>query len=328
MTACLGTLSAPSGMSDSDAVKPLTIAERLRYIGEAIPFFLAMGFFRLLGIDGASAVGGFIGRQIFYRIRPVMDRARENLRAAYPDMQPAEMENIIREMCDNLGRTVAEYPHLDKLTITGTNPRLQVSGKEFADAAIARGKGMMFISGHFANWEAMPVTATQLGYEGGLVYRPPNNPYVDRYISRMRASAGPKVQIGKGAQGTRKIFTMLRRGLCVLLLVDQKTEQGVMAPFFGRPAPTTPAPAALALKLGSILLPASNERLGGARFRLKVHPPIEYTPTGDHDADVLALTVKINAAIEAAVRAKPSQWLWIHRRWKTARDETKNLKKL
>jgi len=314
-------------MSESDAEKPLTFAERLRYIGEAIPFFLFMGFFRLLGIDGASATGGFIGRQIFYRVRPVMDRARENLRAAYPDMQAAEMEKIIREMCDNLGRTVAEYPHLDKLTITGINPRLQVSGKEFADAAIVRGKGMMFISGHFANWEAMPVTATQLGYEGGLVYRPPNNPYVDRYISRMRASAGPKVQIGKGAQGTRKIFTMLRRGLCILLLVDQKTEQGIMAPFFGRPAPTTPAPAALALKLGSTLLPASNERLGGARFRLKVHPPIEYTPTGDHDADVQALTEKINAAMEAAVRARPSQWLWIHRRWKTARDETKNLKK-
>lgn len=314
-------------MSDAEAEKPLTFAERLRYIGEAIPFFLFMGFFRLLGIDAASAIGGFIGRQIFYRVGGVMNRARENLRAAYPDMKPDEMERIIREMCDNLGRTVAEYPHLDKLKLHGSNPRLEIAGKDIADAEIARGKGVMFISGHFANWEGMPVMAAQLGYDGGLVYRPPNNPYVDKYISRMRASAGPKVQIGKGAQGTRKIFTMLRRGLCILLLVDQKTEQGVLAPFFGRPAPTTPAPAALALKLGSTLLPASNERLGGARFRMTVHPPIQYTPTGDHDADILALTEKINAAMEAAVRARPSQWLWIHRRWKTARDETKNAKK-
>jgi KDO2-lipid IV(A) lauroyltransferase len=314
-------------MSDADADKPLTTPERLRYVGEAIPFFFFMGFFRLLGIDAASAVGGFIGRHVFYRIGGVMNRARENLRAAYPGMKSDEMESIIREMCDNLGRTVAEYPHLDKLKLHGPNPRLEIAGKEIADAEIARGKGVMFISGHFANWEGMPVMATQLGYDGGLVYRPPNNPYVDNYISRMRASAGPKVQIGKGAQGTRKIFTMLRRGLCILLLVDQKTEQGVMAPFFGRPAPTTPAPAALALKLGSTLLPASNERLGGARFRMTVHPPIEYTPTGDHDADVQALTEKINAAMEVAVRRRPSQWLWIHRRWKTARDETKNLKK-
>ena len=314
-------------MPDIDIDQNISTTDRLRYWAEAAPFFLFMGLFRLLGIDAASALGGFIGRHVFYRITPVTDRARENLRASYPKMTQAEIEKIIREMCDNLGRTVAEYPHLDKLKLDGTNPRLEIEGKEIADAEIARGKGVMFISGHFANWEAMPVMATRLGYEGGLVYRPPNNPYVDRFISRMRASAGPQIQIGKGAQGTRKIFTMLRRGLCILLLVDQKTEQGVAAPFFGREAMTTPAPAALALKLGSTLLPASNERLKGARFRMTVHPPIQFTPTGNHDADVQSLTAKINEAMEACVRARPSQWLWIHRRWKTARDATKNLGK-
>lgn len=314
-------------MTDVDAGQSLSAPDRLRYWAEAIPFYAFMSLFQLLGIDAASGLGGFIGRHVFYRIRPVTDRARENLRASYPEMSQAEIEQIIREMCDNLGRTVAEYPHLDKLKLHGSNPRLEIKGKEIADAEIARGKGVMFISGHFANWEAMPVMATQLGYEGGLVYRPPNNPYVDRFISRMRSSAGPQIQIGKGAKGTRKIFTMLRRGLCILLLVDQKTEQGVAAPFFGREAMTTPAPAALALKLGSTLLPVSNERLGGARFRMTIHPPIQLAPTGDHDADVQALTARINEAMEACVRTRPSQWLWIHRRWQTARDATKNLGK-
>lgn len=314
-------------MSDTDTPQPLPLKDTLRYSAEAAPFFLFMGLFKLLGIDAASALGGFIGRHVFYRIRPVTDRARDNLRASYPDMGAAEMEAIIREMCDNLGRTVAEYPHLDKLTLTGPNPRLEIAGSEIADAEMARGKGVMFISGHFANWEAMPVTATALGYDGGLVYRPPNNPYVDRFISRMRANAGPKIQISKGAQGTRKIFTLLRRGLAILMLVDQKTEQGVAAPFFGRDAMTTPAPAALALKLGATLLPTSNERLNGARFRMRIRPPIQFTPTGDHDADIVALTAKINAAIEECVRSRPSQWLWIHRRWVTPRDATKNLKK-
>ena len=314
-------------MTDSEAPKPLPLTDILRYGAEAAPFHLFMGIFRLLGIDAASAFGGFIGRHVFYRLTPVIDRARDNLKAAFPDMGHDEREAIIREMCDNLGRTVAEYPHLDKLKLTGTNPRLQVVGTENAEAAIARGRGTMFISGHFANWEAMPVTATELGYEGGLVYRPPNNPYVDRYISRMRASAGPQTQISKGAQGTRKIFTLLRRGLAILMLVDQKTEQGVAAPFFGRDAMTTPAPAALALKLGAALLPTSNERLKGAHFRMRIRPAIEFAPTGDHDADVLALTAKINQAIEECVRERPSQWLWIHRRWTTPRDATKNLKK-
>jgi KDO2-lipid IV(A) lauroyltransferase len=314
-------------MTDSETPKLLPLKDILRFRAEAAPFFLFMGIFRLIGIDAASAFGGFIGRHVFYRITPVIDRARDNLKAAFPAMERSEMEAIIREMCDNLGRTVAEYPHLDKLKLTGTNPRLQVVGTENAEAAIARGKGTMFISGHFANWEAMPVTATELGYEGGLVYRPPNNPYVDRYISRMRASAGPKLQISKGAQGTRKIFTLLRRGLAILMLVDQKTEQGVPAPFFGRDAMTTPAPAALALKLGAALLPTSNERLKGARFRMRIRPAIEFAPTGDHDADVLALTAKINQAVEECVRERPSQWLWIHRRWTTPRDATKNLKR-
>jgi Kdo2-lipid IVA lauroyltransferase/acyltransferase len=314
-------------MTDSEAPKPLPLQDILRYGAEAAPFYLFMGIFRLLGIDAASAFGGFIGRQIFYRVTPVIDRARDNLKAAFPEMGEDEREQVIREMCDNLGRTVAEYPHLDKLTFDGPDPRLQITGTEHAEAAIAAGKGLMFISGHFANWEAMPVTATALGYEGGLVYRPPNNPYVDGYISRKRASAGPKIQISKGAQGTRKIFTLLRRGLAIFMLVDQKTDQGVAAPFFGRDAMTTPAPAALALKLGSALLPTSNERLKGAHFRMRIRAPIEFTPSGDHDADIAALTAKINAAIEECVRERPSQWLWIHRRWTTPRDAIKNLKK-
>jgi KDO2-lipid IV(A) lauroyltransferase len=314
-------------MSDNGTPQSLNWKDVLRYGAEALPFYLFMGLFKLLGIDAASALGGFIGRHIFYRVKPVADRARENLKAAYPGMPRAEVETIIREMFDNLGRTVAEYPHLDKLKLTGPNPRLEITGREHAEAAIAAGKGLMFISGHFANWEAMPVTATALGYEGALVYRPPNNPYVDRYISRMRASAGPQIQISKGAQGTRKIFTTLRRGQAILMLVDQKTDQGVAAPFFGRDAMTTPAPAALALKLGSALLPTSNERLNGARFRMRIHPPIPFTPSGDHDADIVALTTRINAAIEDCVRARPSQWLWIHRRWPSPRDATKYLPK-
>ena len=111
------------------------------------------------------------------------------------------------------------------------------------------------------------------------------------------------------------------------MLVDQKTAEGVPVPFFGRDAMTTNAPAFLALKLGAVLLPASSERLHGAHFRVRIYPPVEFTPSGDHDADILALTIKINEAIERCVRARPSQWLWIHRRWPSPRDLLKNQKK-
>jgi KDO2-lipid IV(A) lauroyltransferase len=299
----------------------LPFAMRLRYGLEAAAFFAGIGFFRMLGLRAASAVGGFVGRNIFYRIRGVMKRARENLRAAFPEKSDAEIEAIIVEMCDNLGRTVAEYAHLDKFSMHGDNPRLEIVNAEAGRAAMASGKGVMFFSGHFANWEMMPFVAEQLGFEGGEVYRPQNNPIVDRWLVEQRRKNGPKDQVAKGVQGTKRIFTLLRRGKAIFLLADQKTNEGIAAPFFGRDAMTTPAPAMFALKLGSTLLPASNERLPGPRFRMTIHPPVDFTPTGDQERDVYLLTCAISDAIEKAVRMRPSQWLWIHRRWPTSRDQ-------
>jgi KDO2-lipid IV(A) lauroyltransferase len=166
----------------------------------------------------------------------------------------------------------------------------------------------------------MPAAAAQRGYDGGTVYRPVNNPYVDHWIVKQRIKAGSKEMITKGPLGTRRIFTLLRRGKAIFLLVDQKTNEGVAAPFFGQAAMTTPAPAGLALRLGAILLPVWNERLDGARFRMHIHPPIRFTPTGNSNEDVQALTARINKAIEECVRERPSQWLWIHRRWPREKD--------
>lgn len=296
----------------------LTLAQKLRYGAEAAAFLAFMGLFRILGVDAASALGGFIGRNIFARTR-VSQRARDNLALAFPEKSLAEREAILRTMWDNLGRTVAEYAHLDKFDIAGPDARIRIENA--ADAEPMRGKAVLILSGHFANWEIMPITAARFGLDGGIVYRPPNNPYVDRYIARARAKKGYAEQISKH-QGTRRIFTLLRGGKAILLLADQKTNEGIPAPFFGRDAMTTPAPAALALKLKVPIIFASNKRLGGARFAVTVHPPLAFTPSGDDDADMRAMTAEINKRLEEMVRTDPGQWLWIHRRWPTARDVT------
>jgi len=299
---------------------PMSLAEKIRYGSEAALFLAFMGFFRLVGLDCASAIGGFIGRQIFYRTT-VSKRARSNLRAALPELSDAQIEAVIVEMWDNLGRTIAEYAHHDKMTIGGTNARIALGDLDVLKRAAGAGKGLLFVSGHLANWEVMLHAARQLGYEGGAVYRPVNNPYINRYIVRQRMTYGPRDQIAKGAQGTRRIFTLLRGGKSIFLLVDQKTNEGLAVPFFGRDAMTTPAPAALALKLDVPLQLVTNERVNGAHFRLTFHPPIAIAPSGDHDRDVLLLTTKLNAALEDAIRARPSQWLWIHRRWPKPGDK-------
>ncbi len=300
------------------AAPALSLSQKLRYGAEAALFLAFMGFFRLIGVDAASAVGGFIGREIFARTR-VTKRARDNLIAAFPEKSEAERDAIIRTMWDNLGRTVAEYAHLDKFDLDGPNPRIQVNNLEEIDKI--RGKGVLIVSGHFANWEIMPISASCYGIDGAIVYRPPNNPYVDRYIARARAHKGYAEQISKH-QGTRRIFTLLRSGKAILLLADQKTNEGIAVPFFGRDAMTTPAPAALALKLKVPMIFASNKRLGGARFAVTVYPPLDFTPSGDDDADMRAMTRAINLRLEEMVRADPGQWLWIHRRWPTERDVT------
>lgn len=303
-----------SDATELPRLPPMKPAEKLRYGAEAAAFFAFMGLFRILGIDRASALGGFIGRNIFYRTG-VTRRARMNLRAAYPDMSDAEMEAIILEMWDNLGRTIAEYAHHDKMTAKGPDARIEIVNLDILEREAAKGKGIEFVSGHFANWEIMLHAARQYGYEGGLVYRPINNPYIDRYIMRQRTTYGPSEAISKGVHGTRRIFTLLKKGKSILILVDQKTNEGLSVPFFGRDAMTTPVPAAVSLKLGAPMLLVTNERMGGARFRITIHEPLTVEPSGDHDRDVLTLTTKLNAALEAVIRKRPSQWLWIHRRW-------------
>lgn len=291
-----------------------------RYVLEAALFFFFIGLFRVLGLDGASAVGGFIGRTVLYRL-PVANRGRLNLRAAFPDRSSAEIEGILREVCDNLGRTVAEYAHLDKFDFGGPEARVEVVGSELVQAALARGKGAICFSGHFANWELMAFGGARLFSTEGEVYRPVNNPYVDKWLVAQRRKNGPVNQIPKGASGTRRLFTLLRRGQAACLLVDQKTNEGVPVPYFGREAMTTPAPAAMALRLDCALVPASIERLKGAKFRCRAHPQLNFVATGDYDRDVVDLTALLTRKIEDIVRERPSQWLWIHRRWPTERAQ-------
>ena len=307
-------MTESSSEYNSKKIAALPPARKIRYYFETAGFFAVIGFFRLFGLDRASAIGGWIGRNL---VAPtsMSRRAIANLPAAYPEKSAAEISAIVRAMWDNLGRVLAEYAHLDKIHWSGPNPRIELCGREYPDAALAEGKGIIFISGHFANWEIMPFGAHDYGYTGGVVVRPANNPYVDRWLEEARIRNGMPEQIPKGASGTRRLLSLLRKGEGAFLLVDQRASEGILIPFFGRDAFTTPAPAALALKLGAPVIPVSNERLGGSRFRVCAHPPILPPNTGDPDRDLIEFTTAITEFIEKCVRERPHEWLWIHQRW-------------
>ncbi|MBL9096728.1 MAG: hypothetical protein JNK07_07355, partial [Alphaproteobacteria bacterium] len=252
------------------ALRPIrratTHAAHALYVVEYGLFLAVMGLFRALGLRRASDFGGWLARTLGPRI-PVTRRARRNLERALPHLSAAERERTIVEMWDNLGRTFAEYPHLEKFWAVKPGARIEISGMEHAVAAISKGRGGLFVAGHCGNWETMPRCIKDVGQQGTLVYRPPNNPYVDAWISKQRAIGLPTMA-AKGGESARSLIRTLKSGGFLAMLVDQKANDGISVPFFGRPAMTATGAPNLALRHNAPIVPAWGVRLPGQRFRL------------------------------------------------------------
>ena len=285
------------------------------------PYTLAAGlaawlFFaaaRLLPLDAASAIGGFLARSIG-PLLPITERAKRQLRLAMPELSESEITRIARAMWDNLGRIAAEYPHLHEIRCYEGN-RVEVVGAEHIDALRDDGKGGIFFSGHLGNWEIASLAATQRGVPLTQVYRAPNNPIVDRLVFTIRERAITGRRFPKGAEGARHLVRHLAQGEHLAMLVDQKLNEGIPVPFFGRDAMTMTSLAVFALKYDVPVVPARVERLKGARFRITALPPMALPHTGERDADIAETMRRVNALIESWVREKPEQWLWLHQRW-------------
>src|SRR5207244_11142967 len=201
---------------------------------------------------------------------------------ALPGFPGTEMAGVGAGMWDNLGRVVAEYPHLRKICVFEPGGPVETRGFEHVDRAVAAGRRMSFFSGHIANWEIGMLAGVQYGISVAQIYRAANNPLMDRMIARFRSDRGEFIP--KGAVGARRAITALRRGAHLTLLADQKMNDGIPVPFFGRPAMTAPALASLALRFDCDVLPARVERLKGAHFQLTVSPPLRMARSGYDDA--------------------------------------------
>jgi KDO2-lipid IV(A) lauroyltransferase len=288
--------------------KPISLAHRLQGWGAALCF----GAFGFLPLDWASAVGGAMARLIGPWLG-VSKRARLNIRQALPELADHEIANAIAQMWDNLGRVAAEYPHLRRIRVFEPGGRVETHGFEHIERAVAAGRRMIIFSGHIANWEIAMLAAVQYGIEVAQIYRAANNSLVDRMITRFRGTDSELIP--KGTVAARRAIAVLRRGAHLTMLADQKMNDGIPVPFFGRPAMTASALAVLALRFDCDVLPARVERVGGAHFRLTVFPPLPLPRSGDHHADVAALMARVNQTLEEWIRDCPGEWFWLHRRW-------------
>jgi KDO2-lipid IV(A) lauroyltransferase len=288
--------------------KPASLLKRLQYAVETVFAYLVYGAFKIMPVDTASAAGGKILRFLGPGIG-VTRTARNNLQKAFPEKTLEEIEDIIGDMWENLGRTIAEYPHLH-----GIWRNVELVGAEHLQAARERRGPAIFFGGHLANWEIQPMGVKKSGIDVHLVYRKPNNPGVDGLLRHAR-DVGATGHIAKGEMGAREILRIIKSDGALGILVDQKFNEGIAVPFFGRDAMTAPAIAYFALKFDCALYPSRVERMGGAKFRLTFFPALSIEDTGDKEKDVLKIMTDINVLLESWIRERPAQWLWIHNRW-------------
>lgn len=284
------------------------LAYRLQALGARLLFAL----FAALPLDEASAFGGWLAR----RLGPFTTAHRiaaNNLRRALKYKKDTELYEILEAMWDNIGRTLAEYPHLGELMRDSS--RIEVVDKaDYLARLRDDGIGALLVGMHSGNWELSTVPGFRAGLKQHHFYRAPNNPFVDRMIRGMRAGMQQEGYLAKGAEGARQAMALLKNHAHIGMLVDQKQDEGIAIPFFGRDAMTTTAPAAFARRFGLPIVADRVVRLKGARFRIYVEP-VEVTRTGDREADVAATTRQISFMLENWIRQYPEQWFWVHRRW-------------
>ncbi|WP_292045985.1 MULTISPECIES: lysophospholipid acyltransferase family protein [unclassified Brevundimonas] len=278
---------------------------------EAFGFQALFGFLRLLGVERASGLGGWLLRTLG-PLTGTQKTVIRNLRIAFPDMDEAERNALALAQWDQTGRTFAELAVMDQLTPEGG--RVEVVGLERLHALRDSGKPAVLISGHLANFEVMAAVIMAAGVPCQVTYRAANNPYVDALIRKSRERYGIRLFAPKG-DGTRDLMAGMKRGDSIALLVDQKYNQGPEVQFFGQPVNASPGAARLAARFDTVMQPLSVVRLPNARFRVTAHEPISVNHSEDKAADVLAGVQAANRFVEDRVREHPVDWFWVHKRW-------------
>jgi KDO2-lipid IV(A) lauroyltransferase len=293
------------------------VAPPLAHRAEALLVNAAVWLLRRLSPAAASNLGGRLARAVGPLI-PVSKVADKNLAAAMPELDAAARRRIVAEVWENLGRTACELVRIGDLHESASGPGFFVTGWEENVAPYLPKDGPMLIfTAHIGNWEVIPPAFWSRGVDLGFMYRAASNALVDETILRLReANFGRKVAMfPKGGTGARQAYAHMRRGGNLGMLVDQKLDNGIAAPLFGRTAMTAPATAIFAKKFNCPVFPVHVVRVGPARLEMICEPPMAIPDTGDKDRDVAVMTADINAILERWIREKPGAWLWLHRRW-------------
>jgi KDO2-lipid IV(A) lauroyltransferase len=278
---------------------------------------LMTGLVSRLPRRAALALGRGLGRLWGDLDRRHVAIAADNLRRAFPHWDEARVLRTARDVYAHLGAMLLDVLWMSRHTREEILSLVDVEGRQHVEAAMAAGRGVLFVTGHFGNWELNALAHGWLFGPVGVVARPLDNPFLDRRLCAARSVSGNEVIYKERALA--RVIKTLREGRGVAFLVDQNVQEqdGIFVEFFGRPAASTTVAAALALKTGCAVVAGRALPLPDGRYRLIYDPPLSFRTSGDRNADIARLTQQIASHIEGWIREQPDHWLWLHRRWKT-----------
>lgn len=275
-------------------------------------------FFQLLPKSRIDPAGKWLGRRIMGMSRKYRERTLKNLRLAFPEWTDDQVRRTAVGVFEHFGKTLARFFGGGKETKEEIGASIDMRGLEHVDAALAQGKGMLAITAHYGNWERLAEAFAARGYKISVVARDANEERTTKIVNDVRRGRG--IEVFSRGKAARELLRRLRANEVVGMLTDQNTRE-ILVPFFGIPAGTNEGPAVIHLLMGTPLITAFAAEMPDGRYEVDAEP-LDMPPlTGDREADVYAIMSAVNHRIEDAVRKHPEQWLWMHDRWRWAREK-------
>ena len=286
----------------------------MKYIKYFFQFLLAIIsfiIFKILGVNNSSNLSG----KIFEFIGPYFRSKKliySNISKAYPNADEKELKKITKSMWNNYGRVFSEYMFIKDFRSGNLSDKIEIVGKEYLDEIKNLNKQVVFISGHFSNFELMAMYLEKSGIQLSAIYRPLNNIFLNIIMEKIRNKFICKNQIKKGLGGLKKLISFINKNYSTALMIDQRVSEGILSNFFNTKALTTTIPAQLVKKYNMPIVPVYIERISGINFKLEIKEPIIFSK----EDTIQDITNQLNKILEKMILKKPEQWIWSHNRWK------------
>tara|TARA_Y100001958_G_C21227849_1_gene553294 strand:+ start:407 stop:1267 length:861 start_codon:yes stop_codon:yes gene_type:complete len=282
-----------------------------KYFIQFILTFLSLLFFKLLGPNLSSNISGKIFEKIgpYFRPKKIIHL---NIKRAIPNINSKDLEKMTNLMWNSYGRVFAEFMFIKDFRAGKLSKNIKVEGQNILETVKSSNKPVIFVSGHFSNFELMAMYLEKSGIELSAIYRPLNNIFLNVFMERMRTKYICKNQIKKGIGGLKKLLVLKKNNISTALMIDQRVSEGILSNFFNEKALTTTIPAQLVKKFDIPVIPIYIERLNGINFKITINEPVKF-PT---NSSIETITDYLNKILEKMIMKKPESWIWSHNRWK------------